>query len=166
MILYYQRPPLCADVVIKFERKTAGASGFDLQADIPVALWLHVGKRVVIESGIYLDMPIGIGAESRPRSGMFRDHGVMAVIGTIDSDYRGPVGVQLVNLGERPYYIQPGDRVAQLVFEPVVVPGHSIPTFVDYQHSTNTWPDLYKVDALDQLSATHRGDGAFGSTGR
>jgi dUTP pyrophosphatase len=125
--------------------ETAGAAGLDLRADVEVAL--APGERKLVPTGLALEIPPGYEGQVRPRSGLAARHGVGMVNapGTIDSDYRGEVGVLLVNHGQVPVAFARGERIAQLVVAPVVQ------------------AELVLVDAL---SGTDRGAGGFGSTGR
>jgi dUTP pyrophosphatase len=125
--------------------ETAGAAGLDLRADVEVAL--APGERRLVPTGLAVEIPQGFEGQVRPRSGLAVKHGVGMVNapGTIDSDYRGEVGVVLVNHGQAPVAFARGERIAQLVVAPVVQ------------------AELVLVDAL---SASDRGAGGFGSTGR
>jgi dUTP pyrophosphatase len=130
---------------------TAGAAGADLRANLPEAereagLVLQPMERRVVPTGLRVAIPAGYEMQVRPRSGLALKHGITLpnTPGTIDSDYRGPLGVLLVNLGAEPYRISHGDRIAQAVIAPVVQ------------------ADYVTVAALD---ATLRGEGGFGSTG-
>jgi dUTP pyrophosphatase len=132
--------------------ETAGAAGADLRANFPEnerlqGLTLAPMERAICPTGLRVAIPAGFEAQIRPRSGLALKHGITLpnTPGTIDSDYRGPLGVALVNLGTAPYTIRHGDRVAQMVVAPVVQVGFAL------------------VDVLD---ATQRGEGGFGSTGR
>jgi dUTP pyrophosphatase len=126
-----------------------GSSGFDLRAALPedaAETVLAPGERRLIPTGVALEIPAGWEGQVRPRSGLALRHGigVLNAPGTIDSDYRGEVGVILVNLGQEPFRVARGDRVAQLVFsraEPV------------------EWEEV------ETLAASARGEGGFGSTG-
>lgn len=126
---------------------TAGAAGMDLASAADEPLVLAPGARGAIPTGLELEIPEGYEGQVRPRSGLARKHGVTLTNapGTIDWDYRGEVVVLLVNLGQEPHTIAPGDRVAQLVIAPV------------------TRVALQEVDA--PLSDTARGAGGFGHTG-
>ena len=101
---------------------TAGAAGADLVAAIPGDLTLLPGARALVPAGFALAMPEGYEAQVRPRSGLALRNGIalLNAPGTIDSDYRGPVGVILANLGSEPFVVRRGDRIAQLVVAPVV----------------------------------------------
>ena len=124
---------------------TAGAAGMDVVAAEDVTL--DPGARAAVATGFALAIPVGYEVQVRPRSGLALRHGVTCLNtpGTIDADYRGEVKVILINLGEAPFPIARGERIAQLVPAPV-------------QRAT-----LAIVDALDD---TDRGSGGFGSTGR
>ena len=127
---------------------TPGAAGLDLSAAISEneKITLKPGKRALIPTGLQIDLPDGFEAQIRPRSGLALKHGIALVNapGTIDADYRGEIGVILVNLGEEDFEITRGLRIAQMVIAPV------------------TRVDLVEVDVV---SASERGAGGFGSTG-
>lgn len=127
--------------------QTQGAVGLDLRAAVEAPLVLAPGARALVPAGIRIAVPSGWEAQVRPRSGLAREHGVTVLNapGTIDQDYRGQVAVLLVNLGQEPFTVTRGERVAQLVLAPV---GRA---------------ELVEVEALDE---TARGAGGFGSTGR
>lgn len=127
--------------------QTAGAAGMDLHAALVESVTLAPGERRNVPTGLALAVPSGFEAQVRPRSGLARDHGitVLNAPGTVDSDYRGEVSVVLVNLGNAPFVVSPGARIAQLVVAPVVQ------------------AELELVDTLDE---TVRGTGGYGSTGR
>ncbi|MGN6110680.1 MAG: dUTP diphosphatase [Kofleriaceae bacterium] len=126
---------------------TAGAAGLDLCAAIDAPVTLEPGARAPISTGLAMAIPPGFEGQVRPRSGLAREHGITVANapGTIDSDYRGPVVVVLINLGAAAVAIEPNQRIAQLVIAPVVQ------------------AELVEVG---ELSATTRGEGGFGSTGR
>ena len=131
---------------------SAGAAGADIRANLPAdaretGLVLEPMQRAIVPTGLRLAIPPGYEMQLRPRSGLAARHGITLINspGTIDADYRGPLGVALVNLGNEPYRIAHGERIAQAVLAPVVRAGFT------------------PVAALD---ATMRGDGGFGSTGR
>ena len=131
--------------------QTAGAAGADLCANFPesqraAGLVLAPMQRAICPTGLRVAIPAGYEMQIRPRSGLATKHGITLpnTPGTIDSDYRGPLGVALVNLGDAPFTIRHGDRVAQAVVAPVVQAGFAV------------------VEALDE---TARGEGGFGSTG-
>lgn len=123
---------------------TDGAAGADLYAVQREVV--GVGERVLVKTGIAIELPLGFEAQVRPRSGLALKRGVTVLNtpGTIDSDYRGEIGVILFNTGVSPFIIEPGDRIAQLVIAPVMRA-----EFVDAQ----------------ELSETERAEGGFGSTG-
>lgn len=123
---------------------TEGSAGLDLRADVD--LRLEPGQRALVPTGVAIELPPGYEAQVRPRSGLALRHGIGMVNapGTVDSDYRGEIGVILVNLGQEPFEIRRGDRIAQLVV-------------ARYERV-----ELVEVDAL---SDTARGSGGFGHTG-
>lgn len=100
---------------------TEGSAGMDLQAAVESDVTLAPGERRLVPSGLALAVPAGYEAQVRPRSGLALEHGVTVLNapGTVDSDYRGEVGVILANLGEAPYVVRRGSRIAQLVVAPV-----------------------------------------------
>lgn len=124
-----------------------GAAGADVVAAVAGDLVLAPGERALIPTGFALEVPDGFEVQVRPRSGLAVKHGVTLLNspGTIDSDYRGPVGVVLVNLGPEPYKVRRGERIAQLVVAPVV---------------------RAAFREVEALGASARGEGGFGSTGR
>ena len=131
--------------------QTAGAAGADLRSNFPATdregVVLEPGSRALIPTGLRLSIPVGFEVQIRPRSGLALKHGITLPNspGTIDSDYRGPLGVILMNAGSAPVQISHGDRIAQMVVTPVVQ--------ADF-------------DLVDSLEVTARGSGGFGSTGR
>lgn len=130
---------------------TAGAAGADLRANFPpearAGVTVDPGARVLVPTGLRLEIPHGYEVQIRPRSGLALKHGITLPNspGTIDSDYRGDLGVIVMNAGDAPFHIAHGDRIAQMVLAPVVR------------------AEFAMVDTLDQ---TVRGTGGFGSTGR
>ncbi|MGI5819315.1 MAG: dUTP diphosphatase [Armatimonadota bacterium] len=126
---------------------TEGSAGMDLRAAIESAVTIVPGGRALISAGFRMALPSGYEAQVRPRSGLALRHGVTVLNspGTIDSDYRGTVAVILVNLGEESFVVRRGDRIAQMIIAPV------------------TRARLERVDALRE---SERGDGGFGHTGR
>jgi dUTP pyrophosphatase len=128
------------------EYATEGSAGMDLRAAIAQALVLAPGERHLVPTGLALEIPQGYEAQVRPRSGLAIKHGITMLNspGTIDSDYRGELKVILANLGQEPFTVQPGDRVAQLIFASVV---------------------RARWDLRLELGATQRGQGGFGHTG-
>ena len=132
--------------------ETAGAAGADIRANLMPedrvsGFTLDPMRRAVIPTGIRVEIPMGYEMQIRPRSGLAVKFGISLpnTPGTIDADYRGPLGVALINLGTEPYTIQHGDRIAQAVVAPVVQVGFQV---------------------VDMLGETDRGAGGFGSTGR
>lgn len=127
---------------------TSGAAGFDLRAAVPddAPLLLQPGERMLVPTGFACAVPHGYEMQVRPRSGLAVKHGVSVANspGTVDSDYRGPLMVCLINLGREPFAIRRGDRIAQAVVAPA--------------------PQLTLIEA-EELDATARGEGGFGSTG-
>jgi dUTP pyrophosphatase len=131
--------------------QTDGAAGADLCANFPAearetGLTLAPGARALCPTGLRVAIPAGYEMQIRPRSGLALKHGITLpnTPGTIDSDYRGPLGVALVNLGTEPYTIRHGDRVAQAVLAPVL---------------------RMRFETVTALDASARGEGGFGSTG-
>lgn len=125
---------------------TPDSAGVDLLAAIPDAVILAPGERQLIPSGIAVALPPGTEAQVRPRSGLALRHGItlLNTPGTIDADYRGEIGVILINLGQEPFAIDRGMRIAQMIIAPVV---------------QVAW------DEVSELSDSSRGAGGFGSTG-
>jgi len=128
---------------------TADAAGMDIRAAVPAdaPVVIEPGERALIETGFCMALPAGYEAQVRPRSGLAVKHGVTCLNtpGTIDADYRGEVKVILINLGQEPFTVSRGERIAQMVIAPV------------------TQAAVRIVDILDE---TARGSGGFGSTGR
>lgn len=122
------------------------SAGMDLRADIKEALTLHTLDRVLIPTGLYIELPAGYEAQIRTRSGLAIKHGIVSLNspGTVDADYRGEIGVELINLSRDPYTIYPGERIAQMVVA---------------KHET------VEFKIVDSLSETERGKGGFGHTG-
>jgi len=129
--------------------ETAHAAGMDLRAAVPEnePLTLAPGARVLAPTGITMALPEGYEAQIRPRSGLATKHGITCLNtpGTIDADYRGEVKVILINLGQEPFVIKRGERIAQMVIAPV---------------TQATW------ETVEALPDSARGAGGFGSTGR
>lgn len=131
---------------------TEGAAGADVRANLPpqmrdTGVTIQPGARALIPTGFSMEVPDGFEVQVRPRSGLSLKHGITVPNspGTIDSDYRGPVGVILMNLGADPFTVVHGDRIAQLVVAPVTRAQFAL---------------------TDTLSDTARGAGGFGSTGQ
>ena len=135
------------DGVILPSYATESSSGLDLVAFLEEPIVLAPFARALIPTGIHIGIPEGFEAEIRPRSGMAHKFGVTVLNtpGTIDSDYRGEVKVLLINLGDQPFTISNGDRIAQMIFKSVVVINWRL---------------------VEELPDTKRGQGGFGSTGR
>jgi dUTP pyrophosphatase len=125
---------------------TADAAGADVRAAVWADVIVQPGGRALIPAGFVLEIPSGFEAQVRPRSGLALKHGVTLLNspGTIDADYRGPVGVILVNLGQEPFTVRRGDRIAQVIVAPVA-------------------RGLF--EECVELVETARGEGGFGSTG-
>lgn len=125
---------------------TVGSAGLDLRAHVQEPKVLQPGERVLVPTGLSLALPEGFEAQVRPRSGLALKHGITVLNspGTVDADYRGDVGVILINLGAEPFTIAPGDRIAQLV----------LATYAQVE-----WTPV------EVLPETERGAGGFGHTG-
>ena len=128
------------------EYKTEGAAGMDLCAAISEPIELKPLERKLIPTGLHIALPVGYEAQVRPRSGLALKHGitVLNTPGTIDADYRGDIGVILINLSNEPFEIKPGERIAQLVIA---------------KYEQISWE---QVEVLDE---TERGSGGYGHTG-
>jgi len=126
---------------------TSHAAGMDLYAELDKDLILEPGKRTLVPTGIAIALPEGFEAQIRPRSGLALKHGIALVNapGTIDPDYRGEIGVIVINHGSVSFTIKNGERIAQMVFAPFV---------------------RAVLTEVDELDGTDRGDGGFGHTGR
>lgn len=124
----------------------AGDSGMDVQADISESIVLMPGQRHLVPTGIKLGLPEGFEVQVRPRSGLAHKNGISVVNtpGTIDMGYRGEVKVNLINLGEAPFTIEPAMRIAQLVLVPVF---------------------KAELELVEDLDETERGENGYGSTG-
>lgn len=127
--------------------QTEQAAGCDLHAVLDEPVTLRSLERKLIPTDLSIELPVGFEAQVRPRSGLALKHGVTVLNtpGTVDPDYRGNMGVILVNLSTEPYTVQPGERIAQLVI-------------VKYEH--------VEFEESDTLSETERGTGGFGSTSK
>lgn len=126
--------------------ETEASAGMDLRANIIEPVTLQPLERAIIKTGLFIELPIGFEAQVRPRSGLAAKRGitVLNAPGTIDADYRGEIGVILVNLSAEPFVVENGERVAQLVIA---------------RHERAQWQEV------KELSETDRGAGGFGSTG-
>ena len=126
--------------------ETIASAGMDLRANITESITLKPLERTIVKTGLFIELPIGYEAQVRPRSGLAAKKGisVLNAPGTVDADYRGEIGVILVNLSNEDFTIENGERVAQLVIA---------------KHERAEWIEV------DSLSETSRGAGGFGSTG-
>lgn len=127
--------------------QTPHAAGLDLRADVKEQILLKKNERVLVPTGLAVEIPVGYEGQVRARSGLAVKNGiaVLNAPGTIDADYRGEVCVILINLGDQEFTLQRGDRIAQLVISPVIQPA---------------------IIEVADLSDTSRGEGGFGSTGK
>ena len=126
--------------------ETLASAGMDLRANIEQSIVLKPLERKIVPTGIFMELPIGIEAQVRPRSGLAAKKGitVLNAPGTIDADYRGEVGVILINLSKEDFIINDGERIAQMVIA---------------KHERAEWEEV------ETLTETDRGSGGFGSTG-
>jgi dUTP pyrophosphatase len=126
---------------------TPGAAGLDIRAHISEAIVLQPLERKLIPTGLFLEIPLGYEVQIRPRSGLAFKHGITVLNspGTIDADYRGEIGVLLVNLSNEAFTIEPAERIAQMIVA---------------KHEQATWLPI------NELSDSERGTGGFGSTGK
>ena len=126
--------------------ETILSAGMDLRANISESLILKPLERVIVKTGLFIALPAGLEAQVRPRSGLAAKRGITVLNspGTVDADYRGEIGVILVNLSNEDFLIKDGERIAQLIIA---------------KHEQITWKE---VSILDK---TKRGEGGFGSTG-
>lgn len=125
---------------------TEHSAGFDLKANIESPVLLKSLDRHLFGTGLYMEIPEGYEGQVRPRSGIAIKHGITCINtpGTIDADYRGEIGIELINLSDEDYVVQPGDRIAQMVIKKV---------------------EQVTFEEVETLSETNRGKGGFGSTG-
>ncbi|TMM30397.1 dUTP diphosphatase [Polaribacter aestuariivivens] len=126
--------------------ETEGAAGMDLRANISEAITLKPLERAIVKTGLFIALPVGFEAQVRPRSGLAAKKGITVLNspGTVDADYRGEIGVILVNLSNEDFVINDGERIAQLIIA---------------KHERVNWQEV------SVLSETERGSGGFGSTG-
>lgn len=126
--------------------ETLASAGMDLRANLEEVINLKPLERAIIKTGLFIELPVGIEAQVRPRSGLAAKKGitVLNAPGTIDADYRGEIGVILVNLSNNDFQIENGERIAQLIIA---------------KHERANWEEV------SILSETKRGEGGFGSTG-
>lgn len=127
--------------------KTTQSAGMDIQAHLEQEVVLKPGERTLIKTGLYIELPAGFEAQIRPRSGLALKHGISMANtpGTIDADYRGEIGVILINHGQEDFTVAPGDRIAQMVIA---------------RHEQARWIEV------TELETSERGAGGFGSTGK
>ena len=126
--------------------ETTASAGMDLRANLETPITLKSLERAIVKTGLFIELPIGFEAQVRPRSGLAAKNGitVLNAPGTIDADYRGEIGVILVNLSNKDFTIENGERIAQLIIA---------------KHERAQWVEV------QELTETDRGEGGFGSTG-
>ena len=126
--------------------ETIASAGMDLRANLSESITLKPLGRAIVKTGLFIELPIGYEAQVRPRSGLAAKNGitVLNAPGTVDADYRGEIGVILVNLSNEDFVIQNGERIAQLIIA---------------KHERAEWIEV------QELTETSRGEGGFGSTG-
>ena len=126
--------------------ETGASAGMDLRANISDSITLEPLARIIVKTGLFVELPVGFEAQVRPRSGLAAKKGVTVLNapGTVDADYRGEIGVILINLSNESFVIENGERIAQLVIA---------------KHERAEWI------SVEKLSETARGEGGFGSTG-
>ncbi len=127
--------------------ETAHAAGMDMRAFVETEITIKPLQRVLIPTGLHIELPVGFEAQIRPRSGLAYKHGISIVNspGTIDADYRGEIKVLLVNLSDTDFVVNNGDRIAQMVIA---------------KHETISW------ETVEELGDTVRGAGGYGHTGK
>jgi len=127
--------------------ETAHAAGMDMRAFTPEEIVIKPMQRILVPTGLHIELPVGYEAQIRPRSGLAYKHGISIVNspGTIDADYRGEIKVLLINLSDTDFVVNNGDRIAQMVIA---------------KHETISWEDV------EELSDTARGAGGYGHTGK
>ena len=127
--------------------ETIGSSGMDLRANLEDAVNLQPLQRALIPTGLFIELPVGYEAQVRPRSGLAIKHGITCLNspGTIDSDYRGELKIILINLSDEVFTIQHGERIAQMIIQPVI---------------------KAELQAVEVLNESKRGEGGFGHTGK
>ena len=126
--------------------ETIASAGMDLRANLTESITLQSLERAIVKTGLFIELPIGYEAQVRPRSGLAAKKGITVLNspGTVDADYRGEIGVILVNLSNEDFVIENGERIAQLIIA---------------KHERAEWIEV------EELSETSRGEGGFGSTG-
>jgi dUTP pyrophosphatase len=127
--------------------ETAHAAGMDMRAFTPEEIVIKPLQRILVPTGLHIELPVGYEAQIRPRSGLAYKHGISIVNspGTIDADYRGEIKVLLVNLSDTDFVVNNGDRIAQMVIA---------------KHETISW------ESVEELGSTARGEGGYGHTGK
>ncbi len=126
--------------------ETIASAGMDLRANLEIPVQLRPMERSIVKTGLFMELPVGYEAQVRPRSGLAAKNGVTVLNapGTIDADYRGEIGVILINLSQEDFTLEDGERIAQMVIA---------------KHERAEWIEV------EELSETQRGTGGFGSTG-
>ena len=126
---------------------TAGSSGMDLRASLSEPVTMNPLERILVPTGLYIELPRGYEAQIRPRSGLAINYGITCLNtpGTIDADYRGEIKIILINLSQEPHVIQPGDRIAQMVIQKI---------------------ERAVLLPANELNETERSSGGFGHTGK
>ena len=126
---------------------TAGSSGMDIRASLSEPMTITPLQRVLVPTGLFIELPRGYEAQIRPRSGLAINYGITCLNtpGTIDADYRGEIKIILINLSQEPHVIQPGDRIAQMVIQKI---------------------ERAVLLPADELNVTERSAGGFGHTGK
>ena len=126
--------------------ETIASAGMDLRANLTASIYLKPLERTIVKTGLFIELPIGYEAQVRPRSGLAAKKGITVLNspGTVDADYRGEIGVILVNLSNEDFVIENGERIAQLIIA---------------KHERAEWIEV------QELTETSRGEGGFGSTG-
>jgi dUTP pyrophosphatase len=127
--------------------ETLGSSGMDLRANLEEPVKLQPMQRALISTGLFIELPLGYEAQVRPRSGLAIKHGITCLNspGTVDSDYRGELKIILINLSDEVFTIQHGERIAQIIIQPVV---------------------KAELEVVKVLNESKRGEGGFGHTGK
>lgn len=127
--------------------ETAHAAGMDMRAFTAEEIVIKPMQRILVPTGLHIELPVGYEAQIRPRSGLAYKHGISIVNspGTIDADYRGEIKVLLINLSDTDFVVNNGDRIAQMVIA---------------KHETVSW------ESVEELSDTARGEGGYGHTGK
>ena len=126
---------------------TIDSAGMDLRANLSEPITIGSLERRLVPTGLFIELPKGYEAQIRPRSGLALKHGIslLNTPGTIDADYRGEIGIILINLSKEPFTLQPGERICQMIVAP---------------YSRVEWEEV------DELESSERGDGGFGHSGR